>query len=124
MPVSGVGHDTHYSCRLPEHDGVGPPLPRQLEPGGDQAVADRASRPWPPTGLVFLPFGSASRHDDTLNQVDSVHKWCYCGQRPLRSKTARDEHEARCRRSSLIAIPWAFPAVADRDTFASRKELP
>ena len=48
VPVGGVGHHAHHLCRLTEHDGVRAAGPGQLEPCGDQAVADGASRTPPP----------------------------------------------------------------------------
>ena len=57
MPVGGVGHHAHHPCRFTQHNGVRAAGAGQLEPGGDQAVADGASRP--PSSLrgrlVFRP---------------------------------------------------------------------
>jgi hypothetical protein len=44
VPVGGVGHHAHHPGRLAEHDGVRTAGPGQLEPRGDQAVADGAAR--------------------------------------------------------------------------------
>ena len=44
VPVGGVGHHAHHPGRFTEHHGVRATGPGQLEPGGDQAVADGASR--------------------------------------------------------------------------------
>ena len=48
MPVGGVGHHAYHPGRFPQHDGVRATGPGQLEPCGDQAVADGAARPAPP----------------------------------------------------------------------------
>jgi DNA-binding transcriptional ArsR family regulator len=48
VPVGGVGHDAHHPYRLAEHDGVGAAGPGQLQPGGDQPLADGAARAPPP----------------------------------------------------------------------------
>ena len=57
MPVGGVGHHAHHPCRFTQHNGVRAAGAGQLEPGGDQAVADGAPRP--PSSLrgrlVFRP---------------------------------------------------------------------
>jgi Transmembrane secretion effector len=50
VPVGGVGHHAHHPCRFPEHDGIWATGPRQLQPCGDQAVADGAARPPPRLG--------------------------------------------------------------------------
>jgi hypothetical protein len=47
VPVGGVGHHADHACRFSEHHGVRAAGPGQLEPGGDQAVADGAPRPPP-----------------------------------------------------------------------------
>ncbi len=57
VPVGRVRHHAHHPCRFPQHNGVRAAGAGQLEPGGDQAVADSASRP-PPSlrgRLVFRP---------------------------------------------------------------------
>jgi hypothetical protein len=57
MPVGGVGYHAHHPCRFTQHNGVRAAGASQLESGGDQAVADGASRP--PSSLrgrlVFRP---------------------------------------------------------------------
>jgi hypothetical protein len=57
VPVGGIGHHAHHPCRLTQYDGVWAAGAGQLQPGGDQAVADSASRPPPPLRgrLVFHP---------------------------------------------------------------------
>ena len=55
VPVGGVGHHAHHPGRLTEHHGVRTAGPGQLEPGGDQALADGPSRPSPPLRLACLP---------------------------------------------------------------------
>ena len=52
VPVGGVGHHAHHPGRFTEHHGVRATRPGQLEPRGDEAVADGASRPSPPLRLV------------------------------------------------------------------------
>ena len=47
VPVGGVGHHAHHPRRLTEHDGVRAAGPGQLEPCGDQAVADGTARTAP-----------------------------------------------------------------------------
>jgi hypothetical protein len=48
VPVGGVRYDAHGTGRFAEHHGVRATRPGQLDPGGDQAVADRPPRPsWP-----------------------------------------------------------------------------
>ena len=54
VPVGGVGHHAHHPCRLTEHHRVRATGPGQLEPCGDEPVADGASRPSPPFRLVYL----------------------------------------------------------------------
>ena len=54
VPVGGVGHHAHHPGRLTEHHGVRPAGPGQLEPRGDQALADGPSRPSPPLRLAYL----------------------------------------------------------------------
>jgi hypothetical protein len=54
VPVGGVGHHAHHPGRLAEHHGVRAAGPGQLEPCGDQAVADGASRTAPPLRLAYL----------------------------------------------------------------------
>ncbi len=44
VPVGGVGYHAHHPCRFTEHCGVRATGPGQLEPCGDQAVADGTSR--------------------------------------------------------------------------------
>ena len=62
VPVGGVGHHAHHPGRFTEHDGVRAAGPGQLEPGGDQAVADGAPRPPPPLRLLSpLLIGRLSR---------------------------------------------------------------
>jgi energy-coupling factor transporter ATP-binding protein EcfA2 len=53
VPVGGVRHHAHHPCRLAEHDGVRAAGPGQLEPCGDQAVADGTARV-PPPGPGYL----------------------------------------------------------------------
>ena len=48
VPVGGVGHHADHPCRFTEHDRVRATGPGQLEPRGDQAVADGTSRAPPP----------------------------------------------------------------------------
>ena len=52
VPVGGVRHHAHHLCRLTEHDGIRATRPGQFQPGGDQAVADGASRPPPRLGYL------------------------------------------------------------------------
>src|SRR4029077_11214982 len=68
---------------LAEHHGVRAAGPGQLEPGGDQAVPDRAPRTAPPLRLPCLPGGSAGHHDGRITKwtastrlvkVDGVHQ--------------------------------------------------
>ena len=54
VPVGGVGDHAHHPRRFTEHDGVRATGPGQLEPRGDQAVADGASRTAPPLRPVHL----------------------------------------------------------------------
>ena len=53
VPVGGVGHHAHHPGRLTQHDGVRATGPRQLEPCGDETVADGASRPPPRLGHLI-----------------------------------------------------------------------
>ena len=68
MPVGGVGHHAHHPGRFTEHHGVRAAGPGQLESGGDQAIADGASRPVPPLRLLYLPCRSGRRHDDRITK--------------------------------------------------------
>ena len=53
VPVGGVGHHAHHPGRLTEHHRVRAAGAGQLEPGGDQAVADGAARTASPLRLGF-----------------------------------------------------------------------
>ena len=68
VPVGGVGHDAHHPGRFPEHDGVRAAGSGQLEPGGNQAVADGASRTAAPLRRVYLPCCPAGSHRDRITK--------------------------------------------------------
>ena len=55
VPVGGIGHHAHHPCRFTQYDGVWAAGAGQLQPGGDQAVADGTSRTVPSLrdSLVF-----------------------------------------------------------------------
>ena len=55
VPVGGVRHHAHHPCRLAKHHGIRATVPCQLEPCGDKAVADSASRA-PALRLVDVPY--------------------------------------------------------------------
>ena len=78
VPVGGVGHHADHPGRFAEHDGVGAAGPGQLEPGGDQAVADGASRPPPPCRGSFRCWSARVRlgHDSNSGQRPPIKlKW-------------------------------------------------
>ena len=54
VPVGGVGHNAHHPCRLAEHHGVRTAGSGQLQPRGDQAVADCTPRTAPALQLACL----------------------------------------------------------------------
>jgi hypothetical protein len=83
VPVRGVRHHAHLPRRFTEHHGVRATRAGQLEPCGDQTVADGASRT-ARLRLVFLHCWSAGLHDDRItknkwtastlwDKVDAVH---------------------------------------------------
>jgi hypothetical protein len=87
VPVGGVGHHAHHPGRLAEHHGVRAAGAGQLQPRGDQAVADGATRATMPLGgercpRTRFPRWSAGRHRARITKwtastkhvnVDSVH---------------------------------------------------
>jgi len=72
VPVGGVGYNTLHPGRFTEHHRVRAASPGQLEPSGDQAIADGASRP-PWSHLACLRWWLTGCHQDSTGQVDSVH---------------------------------------------------
>jgi hypothetical protein len=55
VPIGGVRHDAHLPRRFTEHHGVRATGPSQLEPGGDETIADGTPRAPLPLALDPLP---------------------------------------------------------------------
>jgi hypothetical protein len=83
VPVGGVGRHAHDPGRLAEHHGVRAAGPGQLEPGGDQAVADGAARTAPQRRPACLRCCLVGRHGPRITKWTASTNSSYCGQRPL-----------------------------------------